>query len=149
MEKGKKENKFVVVVLFLISFVLIAGSVFLIFNSMNKRPLQSVEYDVFFIIGDRGSIGVDVNNSLLTFGRTFPGGPGVTRPVLITNDYNFPILVEVFISENVANVLELNFSYDVESAKNLSIPIRLAVPEDYPLGNYTGKIRFDLYRLEE
>ena len=143
-----KENRFFIIILFSISIILIVNSVFLVLNHAYKKPLQSIEYEVFFIVGG-GKIGVDVDNSRLTFGRTSPGGPEMTRPVLITNNYDFPILVEVFVSENIVNVLELDFSYNVDSRKNLSIPIRLKIPEDYPLGNYTGKIRFDLYRLKE
>ena len=143
-----KENRFFIIILFSISIILIVNSVFLVLNHAYKKPLQSIEYEVFFIVGG-GKIGVDVDNSRLTFGRTSPGGPEMTRPVLITNNYDFPILVEVFVSENIADVIVLDFNYTVDSRKNLSVPIKLAVPEDFPLGDYTGEIRFDLYRLKE
>lgn len=118
----------------------------MIINAVGETPLQSVEYNIFFIVAE-GGIGVDVNDSLLTFGRTYPGGPGITRPVLITNDYNFPILIKVFVSENISSVLYVNSSYTVGQAENLTIGIRLEIPSDYEIGNYTGKIRFDLYEV--
>ena len=150
MEKAEKNNnRSVLVVIILICLGLIFSSISLVLYSINKKPLQSVEYDVFFVVEEGRSLGVDLNNTVLTFGRTSPSGHRITRPVLITNNYDFPISIEVFVSENVVDVLELNFSYNLESGKNISIPIRLSIPESYPLGNHSGKIRFDLYRLKE
>ena len=142
----RKEKNSLIVLLFLISAIFIVISVLMIINAVGETPLQSVEYNIFFIVAE-GGIGVDVNDSLLTFGRTYPGGPGITRPVLITNDYNFPILIKVFVSENISSVLYVNSSYTVGQAENLTIGIRLEIPSDYEIGNYTGKIRFDLYEV--
>ena len=142
----RKEKNSLIVLLFLISAIFIVISVLMIINAVGETPLQSVEHNIFFIVAE-GGIGVDVNDSLLTFGRTYPGGPGITRPVLITNDYNFPILIKVFVSENISSVLYVNSSYTVGQAENLTIGIRLEIPSDYEIGNYTGKIRFDLYEV--
>jgi hypothetical protein len=142
----RSKIKTVIVVFLVISVFLIVTSVVLIFNFVQDRPLQSVEYEVFFSVGD-GNIGVDINNSELIFGRTSAGGPAVTRFVTIDNGYSFTIRVDVFVSESVADVLEINSSYVVGIEKNVTVEVRLRVPENYEDGDYTGKIRFDLYEL--
>ena len=139
------KDKFVAGVLFLVSIILIVTSLFFVFTSV-KEPLQSVEYDVKFQVSESKTVGFDVNGTALVFGRTYPGGTEIIRSVAVDNDYDFPIRVDIFLSENVARALILNSSYYVKKNENATIDIRLKIPSDFPLGNYTGKIRLDIYK---
>ena len=141
----KRKNKFIWI-LFVIALALLVVSLFLVLGK--EKPLQVVEYDVEFIVADMHP-GFDVNGSLLIFGRTSPGGPGITRFVNITNEYGFPLEVRVLLTEDIAKALDTNSSYFFEVDEVRRIPINLDVPSDFPLGNYTGKIRFEMYKCED
>jgi hypothetical protein len=143
-EKGR--NKAFVYLLFMVSLVLVVASLFFAFGQ--KKPLQVEEVDIFFEVDDVEKVGVDIDGSLLTFGRTFPGGYGVRRFVNITNSYTFPIRVDVFLSESVASVIATDSNHIIEAGEKKKIEFRLGVPENFSLGNYKGKVRFEMYRLE-
>ncbi|MFH1425392.1 MAG: hypothetical protein ABIG28_01515 [archaeon] len=144
---AKKEDKFVTVVLFVVAIVLIVSSLIIVFKSVSERPLQVVEYDVYFEVAT-GGIGFDVDNTLLTYGQVTPGGGG-RRRVVISNDYDFLISVDVLISENLQGLFDVETGQVIESGKNKTILVDLDIPSDFPLGNYTGKIRFEMYKLDE
>lgn len=141
-------NRSFVYVLFGVCFVLVAVSLFLVFNI--KKPLQVVEYDVYFGVINSG-IGVDVNSSLLTFGHVNPGGGG-TRLVVLDNNYDFPVFFEFLVSENLLGLVNVDGGEHgmivVESGNNVTVPVRLSVPSDFELGNYTGKARIEIYRFK-
>ncbi|MBU1103298.1 MAG: hypothetical protein KJ600_01945 [Nanoarchaeota archaeon] len=137
-----KENKKVLIALLLgVCVVLIALSVFL--NS--SKPIDVKEFDVKFIV-DVGGIGIDVDTSVLTFGQVNPGGGG-KRTVVIDNSHDFPVEVKVLVSKNLLGLIDTNSSFVVDAGKNVSVPVKLNVPQDFELGNYTGKIKFEMYEI--
>ncbi len=142
----KKTTK-LIYILFAVCAVLIILSVVLIFSS--RKPFEIKELNVFFSVSSKAAVGVDLNNSALFFGRTSPGGSGITRFAVVDNQHPFPIEVKVSMSKNLIPVLYVNSSFFVEPKTNISIPIRLAVPDDFSFGNYTGKIRIETYKAEE
>jgi len=139
----KGRNNFYVYLLFIVAIVFVVASLFLAFG---ERPLQVEEFDVRFRVTNGTGSAFDINNSLLVFGKTTPGGTGIKRYVNITNSYDFPIRTDVFVSEHIASVILTNSSYWIESGEQKEIPVRLQVHRGFSLGNYTGKIRFELYK---
>ena len=147
MERKRKYKRLIVILLFVLMFVLMIQGILVIFNSLNK-PLQVFEYVVKYEVANKG-IGFDVNGTALAFGRTSPGGPSIVRRFNVTNMYEFPIEVKVLFSENVADVINANYSYIVMEGETASLPFELIVPADYPVGKYIGKVRLELYRFKE
>lgn len=144
---GKGRNKYFIYVLFAVTLILIALSLSIIIKKSSEKPLQVVEYDIFFVV-DEGKVGIDVNNTLLTFGKVMLGGGG-KRFVVFDNKYGFPLEVKSFVSENLIGLIGTNSSFIVESGTNVTLPVNLVIPSDFELGNYTGKIRFEMYKAKE
>lgn len=144
--KGRK-NKTLSYVLLGISVILIILSLFLVFRSISSKPLKIVEYDVSFMI-EEGPVGFDVNGTALIFGRTSPGGPTITRFVNITNSYDFTIEVNVFLTDNIIKAIETNSTFYISSGESERVSFRLKVPSDFLPGNYTGKVRFEMYKAD-
>ncbi|MFH1289867.1 MAG: hypothetical protein ABIH92_00490 [Nanoarchaeota archaeon] len=141
----KKRNKSVSLLL-AIALVLVVVSLLLSF-SMSAKPLEVYEFDVSFSVSPEEKVGFDVNNSELIFGRTSPGGHGIIRFVNVDNQHPFVIEVKVLMSQNLLPVLEVNSSFLIEPDENFSLPIKLAVPEDFEFGNYTGKVKIKTYKI--
>ncbi|MBU0467025.1 MAG: hypothetical protein KJ718_06090 [Nanoarchaeota archaeon] len=141
---AKKINNPFVYVLLIVSLVFVVLSLVFVFNSSKLVGVR--EFDVYFEV-DVGSIGFDVNNTFLTFGQVNPSGGG-KREVTINNNYNFPVKVEVLVSENMLRLVDVESGFIVEPGKNVSVPVKLNVPDNFALGNYTGKIRFEMYEFD-
>lgn len=139
-----KKNK--IYILFIVSLILVAASLFFAINKFFEKPLQVVEYDVFFVVRGQG-IGLDVNNTFLTFGQVNPGGGG-RREVIITNAYDFSIKTNVLLSRNLFGLIDVETGFIIPPAENKTVSVRLNVPRDYALGNYTGKIKFEIYKAK-
>jgi len=138
-------NKLLLLVLFGVSVIFIALSFNLMF--FTERPLNVVEYDVEFVVEEGRRVGFDVNDSLLIFGKVGPGGGG-TRKVVIINDYSFTIEARTFLSKNLIGLIDVNHTVFVEPRMNATVPVELNVPVDFEDGNYSGKIKFELYKAE-
>ena len=100
MEKRKSKTK---KWCFLVLGILLILIIFFFYIWVSS-PLKVETLDVSFIVGP--SIGFDLNSSLLTFGMITPGGSGA-RKVFIENNYDFDVVVDIFVSENI---LEFIFS---------------------------------------
>jgi len=134
-----------------IAYVLLVIAVVLVVLSFfvaNKKPLRVVEYDIYFEVIE-GKVGVDVNGSLLTFGAVNAGTGSVRRSIVVSNDYSFPIEVKVLVNEEFADIIVANEGEEmiVEPGKNITAPIKLYVPVGYALGEYEGKARIEIYKL--
>lgn len=142
-KRRRKADGISLYLMLLVAIVLISTSFFLIFNQ--RRPFDSLEVEIKFEVADT-HVGFDVNTTSLVFGRTSPGGPGITRFVDMNNTHDFPIEIEVFLTDNVIDAIEVNSTLYIEPKKSLRVPIKLNVPENFALGNYSGKIKFEMYK---
>jgi len=143
----ERKNKKIVYILFSISIVLIIQGVFLVINSDDKL-LQTNEYIVQYEVVEGRRLGLDVNNTALSFGKTSPGGSNIIRYINITNSYEFPIEVKILFSKNVANVIISNDSFILLEDEVINIPFKLTIPKAYPFGKYKGKVKFDFYKFD-
>lgn len=134
------ENKKIVLALFILSAVLLFLSVFSFFN---KSAILR-EYPVSFVV-EKGTVGFDLNNSALTFGKIPPGGTG-ERKIDFYNNQNETIKIKILASRELENFLNFESDYEILSKKNVTIPVRVVVPFDAEEGNYSGKIRILLKR---
>lgn len=134
------ENKKIVLALFILSAVLLFLSVF---SFLNKSAILR-EYPVSFVV-EKGTVGFDLNNSALTFGKIPPGGTG-ERKIDFYNNQNETIKIKILASRELENFLNFESDYEILSKKNVTIPVRVVVPFDAEEGNYSGKIRILLKR---
>jgi len=138
----RKDNLYLY--LFLVALVLVVVSFYAYFGV--KRTLEVYEFDVTFSV-EEGNVAFDVDNALLAFGRTSPGGAGITRKVSIVNDYDFPIETRVLFNKEILEFLDAEEEVRVEQGENLTIPISLTIPEGAELGDYSGRARFEIREL--
>jgi len=138
-----KKNRFAFSI-FLFSLLLILLSLGLLFLGGSEEPVQEFNLEVSFEVGD--SLGFDVNKSALSFGRVPPGSDS-SRGVRIDSDYSFPVRVLIFASEEVASYLSTSQeSFVIEPGESAGIPFVLSIPEDMAMGNYSGNVKFELWR---
>jgi len=131
--------KILIYILALASIILITTSVFTWFS----RPIEVKELDVRFIVGKNP--GFDLNSSALTFGKVTKGGSAV-RGVTINNEYDFPIEVKVLMTEEIVKFFSVPSDVYIEPDKNSSFSVTLSVPEDLDFMEYSGKIRFFIFK---
>lgn len=132
-----------IIFLIITFFLLAAVSVYLFFS----KPLYVREFEVYFIVDSSVDAGFDLSTDALRFGSVGPGG-GVTRSVNVTNDYTFPLRVEVSLSRNLIGLIDVDNGFVVYPRESKLIPIKLKVPKDFEEGNYTGKIRFKMHKVD-
>ena len=136
MEKGKKENKFyiLVIVVFIISLIFFMYSWYM--NS--KIVLEREEIDA--IIEVTSIAGFAVTNESLVFGR-LPPGTSSYKDIIITNDYDFPIRVEFKAKGDISDFLVYYDIVYLDIGEEKIIPIEtVKIPKGTPYGNYTGKM---------
>ena len=130
------ERKKVNYILSVIALVLITFSIWLLVS----RPLEIRELKVEFIVGENP--GFNLDSDKLNFGRLTLGGSAV-RGISIKNEQEIPIKLKVFASKNIADFISVESGQILLPGQNISVPVTLNIPKDMPLGNYSGKIKFE------
>ena len=139
----EKRNKYIIsYALLIIAIILVVIS---FFPTLSNKPLDTVEFPIEFTVVEHGG-GFDVNTTALTFSLIAPGN-AAERPVSLDNNYDFPIEVRVLVSENIVDVVNVSSSTVVNPGENITIPVRIEVPQSYLPGKYSGKIRFEMYKF--
>ena len=131
----------------IIFFFLLFASLALLalsFYFIQHRPFDSRVLPVRFMIGDK--IGIEINESALTFGRA-PPGTSLYRGVFVDNPYAFPIIVRVFINKTIASyVFAPNATFILSSGARYEVPFVLSVPSNAEAGNYSGTLLFEFWK---
>lgn len=130
--------------LFVVAVIFVGVSLF--FSVNKERPIQVKEFDVTFIVQESG-IGFDVNSTALTFGALNPGGGGM-REINVKNDYSYPVEMRLYVSEDIVSVLGVERSYVFQAGEEREIPVSISIPSDFPVGNYSGTVRFEMYKAD-
>lgn len=139
MMRLRRLSFFSLFVLF-ISLVLLSLSAYLMFH----RPLSSFVLPVRFIVGD--PIGLEINDSALTFGRT-PPGTTLYRKILINNTHVFSLNVRILINRTLADyVFTPRASFTLPPLASYEVPFILAVSSGTTAGNYSGDILFEFWK---
>jgi hypothetical protein len=146
MEIKKKESRKLHIMLLCLVLVFIVAATFMMYSRVSKpTPLETKEFDVLFKVSKK-SIGFDLNNTLLTFGQVYPGG-GAERKVVIDNQYDFPVQVDFLVSKSINGLVTSDSGFVVQPGENITVPVSLSVPEYFNETNYSGKARFELYKV--
>lgn len=141
MSKGNDRGKWIVALLIL-AVLLISLSIFFI----PEKPVNIKEFEVTFEVREEG-IGLDINNTLLAFGALNPGGSSV-REISIRNSRPYPVRAKIIVSDNLEGLIITETDYIVSSEEVKTIPVTLGLPVGFPIGNYTGNVRFEIYKSD-
>jgi len=144
-EREESKGNFLIYFLMIVAIVLVFLSIYLVFRI--DKPIQTQVYDAYVTV-DEKVYGVDINGSALTFGKLPPKSKG-TRTVNITNNYGFSVEVKVSATESIRDLISNPGNISLEPGENAEISLTMAIPEGTPIGDYSGKVKFELYRAED
>lgn len=126
----------------LVALALLAGLFSAYFHLM--KPLKIEEFDTRYYVRD-GVMGFDLNKSAITFGN-IPRGSGGLREVNFSNNYPFDIKVLTFVTSDIAEQVYAPQGMIIATGNVVAMPISVSVEENATIKNYTGKIKFEVYK---
>lgn len=129
-----------------VSYIIFAVSLLILILSIvsyavNRVPLQTKT--IYASVNLSDSLGLDINESVLTFGSVAPGST-VSRNVLFSNDYNFPVIVEIKALGIISPLMEFENFVKIGSLEQKKISFTLSSRE-YPSGDYDGFVEFNVF----
>lgn len=137
--KNKKSNK-IIYLLSVIAVILVVISLCIKFQS----PLQTKTVNVNFSIDE--SLGLVADTYDLNFGRVIQGSSSV-KTINLTNSYNFPVKVNIFISKNLQKFIFSDCEFVLGSNETIEVPFNLVVSSEENLRSYSGEIVFEFRKL--
>lgn len=124
----------------LVCIIVVAYSFYLIIS----RPFDVRVLDVRYQVGEE--VGLEINKSALTFGRVLPG-TSATRSITLDNPYPFLVTVDVFIDRESSRYITTEYPrFNLAPSSSSNVSFSLSIPPSFPLGNYTGTLRFEFRR---
>ena len=133
-----EKNKFSLIIIFVSVFIILVSLYFFV-----NRPLMIKTIEVNFIVSK--DAGIDLGEGELSFGR-LRFGDSVARNVIIENNYDFPIRVDILVSNNLKDFLFSESEYYFEIGEEIYISFNLVVPKGVELMDYEGEVRFEIYK---
>lgn len=133
--------------LFMVLAIIIgAGIAFSLFSLFSiEKPLETRIIPAAFTLTDQNTVGIDVNTTLLTFGRV-PFGGLSKRYVEVKNDYPHPITVRISATGNITSYLFLeknDIVFQPGEVKNITIAIN---PNNGTYAAYDGEVAFTFWK---
>lgn len=139
-----KNYKFLLALIFLLLIIVAYSSIILYYLLFG--PIETRVLEVKFIVGE--NVGMDLNNTALTFGRIVPGGFS-ERKIFIENTKEFSIEAKIFATKDILDYLEIeNNTFVIKPLQTLPINIKVNIPIDAKLGEYNGKILIKIYKIK-
>ena len=139
-KENKKQNLIVISIAVLILIISLTAFLISFFN----RPFYVRELGVIFEISEEGA-GVNLDRTdLLDFGRVSPQSAAIGRMVELTNNKEFPILVNTIFSEEIQDFFLEMQEETILPGESKNISVWLTMPKEAELGNYSGTVKFVL-----
>ena len=136
MEKQKDKKIKIIIVL------LIAGIILFNLYSFLTKPIEVREVEVRFVIGD--SFGINKSDSL-DFG-ILPRGSNAVKMVEFANNKGYGLRIVPLVEAGLRDFIYIEEGY-LDFNGEIEIPVNLFIPENADYGNYSGKIRFEIYKI--
>src|SRR3989344_5075612 len=125
------------------SYGLLAFSILLFIFSLFFTNSSISSWEVYASVNvSRNTLGFDVNESALTFGKV-PSGSIVSRNVIFANTYEFPVMLDIKAEGDISQYLDFQERILVDSNKQEAIGFTLNIPEDMGEGFYDGHVTFN------
>ena len=125
-----------------LAFTLFTFAVFIFLLSLvgffvREKPLQKEVFYVSVNVSDK--IGFDLNDSALTFGNVIKGS-SARRSIVFSNDYSFPVSVEVSVQGEIEEIISSDKVIFFEAGEVENIPFVVTPNENMPDGFYSGNV---------
>jgi len=131
MKKTKAALILLIIVFLTISVV---SFIYMIYSTIGVK-----EYDM--VVSVRKNVGIDVGTDKIRFGGVKPGG-GSTRVLVITNNHDEKVIVNMYPRGDIKDYVSLgDNNFILEPDMNKEVHISIAIPDNLPYGNYTGKLK--------
>lgn len=132
-----KSKTFIGMALMLVFFMCLVAIVFSFYFWLH-RPFDSRNVQVHFAVGQ--SIGIEVNDSALSFGRVLPSSVS-QKNIFLDNPYPFSVSVQVYVSDSISPYLFTpRGSLTLDPLTKQEVPFILAAPTNF--GDYQGSVLF-------
>ena len=122
----------------MLSFLIIYNTLIFI-----NKPIYTKELQVYFTIGDK--IGLTINSTSLDFGILM-ANTSSTKTINLTNQYNFPIKVKIFMNPKMEGYLFSKNNFIIHPQQTVSHTFTLTLPQDAKKGDYSGKIKLYFFK---
>ena len=132
-KKEDKKNFVFAVVLLAVSIIIFLSAIF-----MFKAPVLETK-EVYASLGISEITGINVNNTALTFGNIM-SGTSASRNLIFTNNYGFPVRLEIKAEGNISRFLIFERYTYVKLNEAKEIGINAIVPAGEKYADYSGKI---------
>ena len=127
-----------------LSYGLLVFSILLFVFSLFFTNSSISSWEVYASVNvSRNTLGFDVNESALTFGKVPPGSI-VSRNVIFANTYGFPVMLDIKAEGDISRYLDFQEKIVVESQESKMIGFTLNIPEDINEGFYDGHVTFNV-----
>jgi hypothetical protein len=134
----QKNNFYNWLILFLVLILLVLLN--LVFYINAPKFLEEKYIDVKF--GVDNEIGMIIERETLDYGTIPPGG-AITKRLSLENNYDFDVVVRVFVDKNLENYIFGDKEIFIAPGERVEYPLKLSVPVDSEYGNYSGRIRLE------
>ena len=138
--KKSEKNKKMFYLLSVIAIILVTLSLCIKFSG----PLQTKTISVKFSVGE--NLGIVIDTDELDFGRVILDSSSVKK-INLTNSYEFPVKVNVFISKTLQKFIFSDYEFILEPNESIEVPFNLVISSDEDLGDYSGKILLEFRKL--
>jgi hypothetical protein len=129
-----------------INLIVLAGAIILALFSLwtfSLRPVRVETFEVNFSVG--ATTGINIDTDKLYFGRIIPGN-SAERTLVIQNEYGFPVNIKPRVTSNLLRYILVEENIGIEPGMTRKIPVNINIPLDTKYGEYSGKIKFYVYR---
>lgn len=132
------------VMIMLIIVIASIGATMMAYSFYKVVGKTSMKYD--FKVDDY--VGFNVANDYIHFGTMPPGGASSTRHMDISNDNDFPVIIEVITAGDYAEFVYSSENFiELQPGEQKRINLRAFPPDNASFGNYSGYMHFIYKRV--
>ena len=142
IKRKKEKSKFFILIVVLLVISLALFLISILYNP--NKVLETEEIYSTILVGEPA--GFDLNGTALTFGR-LPPTTSAKREIILTNNYEFPIVAEFSVEGNVSDFIIYNAPVSLDIGENQTIEINtVKIPENATYGLYDGYFIIEFYK---
>jgi len=92
-------------------------------------------------------LGIDVGTDMIRFGGLRPGG-GSKRIFHLTNNHDIKVLIQFIPMGDIGDLVSISENnFIIQPEEHKTVDIGIGIPQDMPYGNYTGKLKVIIKRV--
>jgi hypothetical protein len=139
LEDGERLPVYKAILILAIAVLLTSGITSIIYSSYKIVGYR--EFNVYVKVSEKNDIGFNLDPGVLNFGKV-PRGASAKRNATVSQRFPHDVVVRIEIAGDVKDMVYANENYFIlppNITKNIEVVA--SVPEDQPLGNYSGKVK--------